>query len=158
MYVELLLLKKIVDILSLRINSMAKESKQLLTPKQEAFAIKYLECNNASEAYREVYDVSKDTKESTIWRSAHDVLTNPKVNARINEIKERAIGNFCLSVEKRKTLLADMALSEDMTNARGAIDLLNKMDGVYVEKKEITGKDGTPLKTTWTLEVKAPEK
>ena len=34
-----------------------------ITPKQEAFAQKYIECGNASEAYRHAYDVGADTSE-----------------------------------------------------------------------------------------------
>jgi len=38
-----------------------------LTPKQEKFANLYVELGNASEAYRQAYDVGVDTKDETIW-------------------------------------------------------------------------------------------
>ena len=57
-----------------------------LTPKQEAFTLKYVECGNASEAYRHAYDVGEDTKPETIWKEAHTLLADPKVARRVLEL------------------------------------------------------------------------
>lgn len=61
---------------------MAKE----LTIKQEKFCMKYLECGNASEAYRYAYDCSK-MGNNAIWNSASLLLDNPKVAQRIAYLK-----------------------------------------------------------------------
>lgn len=63
---------------------MAKQSG--LTIKQEKFCNKYLECGNASEAYRFAYDCS-ELAESTIWSKASLLLDNNKVRARIDYLK-----------------------------------------------------------------------
>ena len=60
-----------------------------LTSKQEIFSQEYVKGNNASDAYRKAYSVSKNSKQSTIWRSAHEVLKNPKVTARIKALTKR---------------------------------------------------------------------
>lgn len=60
-----------------------------LTPKQEQFALKYLETGNASEAYRRSY-AATGMKPPTVHRAAFSLLENPKVAARLEELKERA--------------------------------------------------------------------
>ena len=59
-----------------------------LTQKQENFALHYVECGNASEAYRRSYNASKMKTES-VNRKAHDVLENVNVSARVAELKEQ---------------------------------------------------------------------
>lgn len=62
---------------------MAKAS---LTIKQEKFCNKYLECGNASEAYRYAYDCSK-MSDNAIWNSASLLMDDPKVTQRIDYLK-----------------------------------------------------------------------
>ena len=115
-----------------------KKNKSKLTPKQEQFAIKWIASGgNSTKAYKEAYEVGEDTKPETIWNSAHKVYTNPKVQARINELQAELVGSFTLDLEKRKNILANIAINGAPKDSRGAIDLLNKMDGVYVEKQEV---------------------
>ena len=57
-----------------------------LTIKQEKFCLKYLECGNASEAYRYAYDCS-NMSDSTVWEHASRQLTKGKVRARIEYLK-----------------------------------------------------------------------
>lgn len=54
--------------------------------KQEKFCTKYLECGNASEAYRYAYDCSK-MGNNAVWNSASLLLDNPKVAQRIAYLK-----------------------------------------------------------------------
>jgi hypothetical protein len=60
-----------------------------LTSKQELFSQEYVKGNNASDAYRKAYNVSKNSKQATVWRSAHEVLKNHKVTARIKALTKR---------------------------------------------------------------------
>lgn len=57
-----------------------------LTIKQEKFVLKYLECGNASEAYRFAYDCSK-MSDKTVWEKASKLLSDGKVRARIDYLK-----------------------------------------------------------------------
>lgn len=57
----------------------------LLTPKQEKFCAVYIETSNATEAYRQAYDV-ENMKPATINRRAKDLLDNGKIRARIDEV------------------------------------------------------------------------
>lgn len=62
---------------------MAKAS---LTIKQEKFCNKYLECGNASEAYRYAYDCSKMSNNS-VWCNASQLLADTKVAQRLEYLK-----------------------------------------------------------------------
>lgn len=57
-----------------------------LTIKQEKFCNKYLECGNASEAYRFAYDCSK-MSDNTVWNNAYQLLQNSEVAARMDYLK-----------------------------------------------------------------------
>ena len=57
-----------------------------LTPKQEKFLHKYLECGNASDAYRFAYDCSK-MKDATVNVKASELLTNGKITVRLSELQ-----------------------------------------------------------------------
>lgn len=57
-----------------------------LTIKQEKFCNKYLECGNASEAYRFAYDCSRMTNKS-VWERASSLLANDKVASRVKQLK-----------------------------------------------------------------------
>lgn len=57
-----------------------------LTVKQEKFCNKYLECGNASEAYRFAYDCSK-MSDNTVWNNAYQLLQNSEVAARMDYLK-----------------------------------------------------------------------
>lgn len=61
---------------------------QKLTLKQNKFVNKYLECGNASEAYRFAYSCT-NMKDETVNRSAFELLNNPKITARIRELQAR---------------------------------------------------------------------
>lgn len=63
---------------------MAKASK--LTIKQEKFCNKYLECGNASEAYRYAYDCSK-MSDNSVWCNASQLLADAKVAQRLEYLK-----------------------------------------------------------------------
>lgn len=62
---------------------MAKAS---LTIKQEKICNKYLECGNASEAYRYAYDCSK-MSDNSVWCNASQLLADTKVAQRLEYLK-----------------------------------------------------------------------
>jgi phage terminase small subunit len=68
-----------------------------LTPKQEAFCLAYLATGNASAAYRQVYDVSPDTKPNTIEKRACELLKNGKVAGRVTALRAEAATKATLS-------------------------------------------------------------
>lgn len=82
-----------------------------LTPKQEGFARAYVECGNATAAYRKAYNAST-MKPDSVWRKALEVLQNVKVAARIQQLQEAAAKRHGITVEKVIGKLADIALHD----------------------------------------------
>ena len=58
-----------------------------LTQKQESFCLKYVECGNASEAYRHAYDC-ENMKPATINRNAKKQFDNNKIATRLAELQK----------------------------------------------------------------------
>lgn len=77
--------------------------KKGLTIKQEKFCNKYLECGNASEAYRYAYDCSRMGDE-TVWKRASELMQNGKVTGRIKELQS--------SFQKRTEITKERVLNE----------------------------------------------
>jgi len=59
-----------------------------LTPKQEKFANLYVELGNASEAYRQAYDVSEDTISQVVWNESSKLLKKDNINLFIKSLRE----------------------------------------------------------------------
>lgn len=62
----------------------------VLTEKQETFAIVYVQTANATEAYRQAYDVAEDARDSWIYVEAAQLLDHPKIGPRIKELQDKA--------------------------------------------------------------------
>lgn len=58
-----------------------------LTIKQEKFCNKYVECGNASEAYRHAFSCEK-MKDKTVWAMSSKLLSSHKVAIRVDELKK----------------------------------------------------------------------
>lgn len=71
-----------------------------LTPKQEAFALAYIETGNAAEAYRRAYDVKAQTQHATIYVAASRLLDDPKIALRVDELRNRAVNRVLYTVEQ----------------------------------------------------------
>ena len=109
---------------------------QKLTAKQEKFAQAIaLENMNQADAYRSAYDTSRMADE-TIYVKACQLAKKDNIAVRIDELREKAITPKVMSAQKRKEKLSRLAGDDDPMVAMKAIDLLNKMDGEYIQKIE----------------------
>ena len=114
-----------------------------ITQKQENFCLAYIKTGNASEAYRRAYNTENMTEKS-IWEKACELKANVKVTERINELQAKAEKKAIMSLEERKELLSKIAKNvtfdkdgnAGFNDATKAIDLLNKMDGIYIQKNQ----------------------
>ena len=116
-----------------------------LTPKQEAFAMVYVETGNASEAYRTAYDVDNNTSNNSISVEASKLKNNPKITLRIEELQELA--------QERHSITVD-SLTDELENARltaceagqaspmvAATMGKAKLHGLLTDKAEVTSPD-----------------
>ena len=97
-----------------------------LTPKRETFCQKYIETSNASEAYRAAYN-AKTATDKTIWESASKLLADPKVAARVAELKERQLKRHDVTVDRVLNEYAKLAFLD----IRKAFDAEGNLKAVH---------------------------
>lgn len=126
------------------------ETSTVLTQKQEAFCLAYIELGNASEAYRRAYD-AKNMKPESINVNASKLLADTKIALRVEELRAPAAERAQVSLEKH---LNDLQALRDVSVKDGkygpavqAEVARGKASGLYVERKEVTGADGGPILT-----------
>lgn len=127
----------------------------MLTAKQEQFVKNIIDGMSQADAYRSAYPNQKMT-DKTVWESASKLMKNPKVAARLEELRERMITPSVMSAQERLEYLTRVINGEELEqtydwdngervtcNAPAsirtrlqAIDLMNKMQGEYVQKIE----------------------
>lgn len=122
------------------------------TPKQEAFALAFLETGNAAEAYRRAYDVPPDAKDGWIYVEACQLLDNPKVAQRLLQLRAEAerLSIFTLAAamdeyEEARQLALKLGQPGAAVSATGGKAKLFGLDAPKRMRAEITGKDGGPL-------------
>lgn len=124
--------------------------KPVLTPKQEAFALAYIELGNASEAYRKAYN-AKSMKAETVNRTAKEMLDNPKIATRLDELRAIHVERHKITVDDliRELEEARMAAYQQEKPQAGAMVAATmgkaKLLGLEITKAELTGKDGKDL-------------
>lgn len=132
-----------------------------LSIKQENFCNKYIECGNASEAYRHAYECSK-MKEETVNENASRLLKSSKVTARINDLQTE--------LKSKSDITKERILSELEAIIDAKITDYLDFDGTFIKFKSFEkltekqvkaiesikeGRNGIELKLygkSWTIE------
>jgi phage terminase small subunit len=131
-----------------------------ITPKQLKFCQKYVETGNASEAYRQSYDIGTMKPES-IHRKAKELLDNVKIAARIADIQAKHQKRHEVTVDSLTSELEEarsLALKTEQPAAMVSASLGKaKLHGMLVDRNEHTGKDGGPIETTETVTIYLPD-
>ncbi len=110
-----------------------------LTQKQEAFVAKYLECDNASEAYRHAYN-TENMKDATIGNNAYVLLKkNNDIAAKIKEIKDKVLDKLIINREYVTKGILDTidraVIDDDHSNTLKGYDMLGKMYDLNEDKQ-----------------------
>lgn len=116
---------------------------------QENFCIEFVRCGNATEAYKKAgYKVRSDKVAGVC---AAKLLGNARIQNRIAELRREMDSHKIMDAAERRELLTQFARDEETgkTDRLRAVDLLNKMDGVYINKTQVSGVDGAPLTFRW---------
>lgn len=117
------------------------ESPMKLTVKQEAFCLAYIETGNASEAYRQAYNVAK-MKQDAIAVEACRLLDNPNVSLRVAELQQSLVKRHevtvdSLMLELEEARMAAMGASNPQSAAAVAATMGKaKLAGLLVDKVE----------------------
>lgn len=121
---------------------------------QERFCVEFVKSGNATRAYKAAgYKADND---ASVRAAAAKLLTKDNVKKRIAELREKVSSSKIMSAIERRELLTKFAKSIKTSNTDRlkAIDLLNKMDGVYINKTQISGDGGGAITFKWDGDAK----
>ena len=109
----------------------------MLTPKQEKFVQGIIEGKSQADAYRSAYSCKKMTDKS-IWEAASRLMNDDKVNARVQELRDQLTNETIMTAQQRLEWLTRLVNNEEEGTSEKlkAIDIMNKMQGEYVQKIE----------------------
>lgn len=134
-----------------------------LTPKQEAFALAYVETGNASEAYRRAYSAEK-MKSAVIAVKACELLANGNVSVRVSELQAKAAERHEITVDDLVRELEEARIAASTAEKPQAAAMVAatlgkaKLLGLIVDRQELGGKDGGPVETVTRIELVALKK
>jgi len=121
---------------------MPKACESTLTIKQRKFLAAYL-----GEANRNACESARIAGYKHPRAQSNQILKNLAIQQCIAKADEKVDQRLIMSVEQRKSRLTEIAQSDDSRNAIKAIDVLNKMEPVYINRQEIVfeGMDNAKL-------------
>jgi phage terminase small subunit len=107
----------------------------MLTAKQEAFCQNIIQGMSQADAYRSAYPNQK-MSDKTIHEKASLLASNDKVVARVKELRDKLANEKIMTAQERMEWLTRLVMSAEASNTDKlkALDILNKMDGEYVQK------------------------
>lgn len=135
---------------------MERKAKRRFTEKMELFCLAYIETGNASEAYRRSYNTA-NMADKTAQREGYNLLQNPLVQGRIEELRNKAMERHEITVD---TLLAELEEARLLGKETGKASAMvtasmgkAKLLGLDKQIVELTGKNGAPIETSSTVTV-----
>ena len=116
---------------------LKRKGESMLTDKQEKFVQNIIQGMNQADAYRSAYSC-KNMSDNAIYREASLLMDNPKVTQRLTFLSEKADKGKIMSAQKRLEWLTERIVDDavDINAKLKAIDIMNKMQGEYVQKVE----------------------
>lgn len=110
-----------------------------LTQKQENFCMAYIETGNASEAYRQAYEVSR-MKPNSIHVKASELLVNGNVTVRVKQLQTEhkmrhdvTVDSLCNELEEARN--AAMEVGQNGAAIQAVMGKA-KLHGLGIEKRE----------------------
>lgn len=132
-----------------------------LSVKQENFCNYYIECGNASEAYRRAYSCS-NMKDESINRKSIELLNNGKITARVKELQEELKKKSDITKEEVLNMLKSFMYADIrnfLTIKNGNVifkDSEDWTDEMAMQVESVKqGKEGIEIKLngrTWTIQ------
>ncbi len=114
-----------------------------LTAKQETFCLEYVKTGNASEAYRRAYDADR-MKPEAIHVAACRLLEKAKIALRLEELRQAIAEDAIADAKARQRWWTKIMYDEtaEMKDRLKASELLAKVQGDFIERREISGQAG----------------
>lgn len=114
---------------------LKRKGESMLTDKQEKFVQNIIQGMNQADAYRSAYDARK-MSDNAIYREASLLMSNPKVTQRISELRSELAKPTIKTAQERMEWLTQLIENDEESTGDKlkAVDILNKMDGLYVQR------------------------
>lgn len=132
-----------------------------LSVKQENFCNYYIECGNASEAYRRAYSC-KGWKDKSVWEKASSLLSDVKVQSRVAELQYELKKKSDITKEEVLNMLKSFMYADIrnfLTIKNGNVifkDSEDWTDEMAMQVESVKqGKEGIEIKLngrTWTIQ------
>lgn len=123
-----------------------------LNARQKAFCEFYVASGNATESA-----IKAGYREQTARVTASKILTKANIQEYVKELQEKAKTSRIMTAIERREFLTELIKNrnEKAADRLKALDILNKMDGEYMEKIQMTGEIKTnPFKELTVEELK----
>ena len=124
-----------------------------LNARQKSFCEFYVASGNATESA-----IKAGYKEKTSRITASKMLTKANIKKYIKELQEKTKTSRIMTAIERREFLTEVIKNgnEKLQDRLKALDILNKMDGEYIEKMQLSGQVNTnPLSGLTTEELRA---
>ena len=107
-------------------------------------------------AYRAAFPNSERWKDTTVDVKACELANDDKVLVRLRELGQQATSKAILTATQRKEWLTGIIMNdtEKTQDKLKAVDILNRMDGEYIDKVVVAGQVNNPLAGLTTEELK----
>jgi hypothetical protein len=129
---------------------------ELQNARHEKFAQGIASGLSQRKAYRAAFPNSVKWKDETVDVKASELKKNDKVLVRLEELAQQTTSKAVMTITQRKEWLSELieSATEETKDKLKAVDILNKMDGAYVEKVELGGQINNPMAGLTTDELK----
>lgn len=131
-----------------------------LTPKQEKFAQLVASGKTQADAYRGAYDAS-GCSDAVIYNNASVLMKDNEISVRVSELRmpiEEQVGITLKSyIDEMMELKRKAQDSEEYGASIKALELAGKCLGYYVNKTELTGRDGGKIETVTEIVLSSPD-
>jgi len=130
---------------------------ELKNVRHEKFAQCFANGYSQRNAYRAAFPSSEKWKDETVDSKASVLAKHGKVLERLRELAKESTSEAVMNAQQRKEWLTATIKSdyEKTENKLKAVDILNKMEGSYIEKVEVNGQlNNNPYAGLTTEELK----
>lgn len=132
-----------------------------VTPKEHRFCILFVETGKKAKSYQEAFQNYK-TSPAVLWRRAERLLSYPKIQNQIQELRDRIMAKHDVTVDSLVEELEEArkaALSADTPQAGAAVSATMgkaKLCGLDSQKVEVSGPGGSAFFPS-RIELVAPD-
>lgn len=129
---------------------------ELKNVRHEKFAQELASGKSQRIAYRSAFPNSVNWKDSTVDVKASVLAKDDKILVRLKELAEISTNKAVMNAAQRKEWLSEIMRSpeEETKDKLKACDILNRMEGEYLDKVEVAGQINNPMAGLTTEELK----